>query len=51
MLHGLDEIIQFYALFPSKKNANIKFTDQYIIYKQNIYIKQKINAQNLRPQL
>lgn len=50
MLLGRNATIKFNAHLPSKENSDIKWTGQWIIYKQNIYIKQfKIIAQNLGP--
>lgn len=49
-LLGHDEIINFYELFPSKENTYIKYTGQYIIYKQKMDIKTEIYAQNQIPE-
>lgn len=49
MLLGRNATIKLNAHLPSKENSDIKWTGQWIIYKQNIYKQFKIIAQNLGP--
>lgn len=44
------KVLNFYALFPSQMNTNIKQTGSCItgIYKLKMHIQQEIDAQNLR---
>lgn len=48
MLLSRDEVLNFYALFPSQENTNIKHTCSCFIYKLKMHSKQEIDAQNLR---
>lgn len=48
ILLGPIEIVNFYALFPSQKNANIKHTDvNALSTNRKMHIKLEINSQNL----